>query len=235
MHNLSFTYSHLLLKPAKVRHSRLFGSDLGHTKFSKRNFNSELGFSGMARKFGFFQNEQQVIETIQQLTQEGFVQGDMKILAKDSEHSRRIEAESDIHVDELRELNQADSVYGRERPGRTAELLTGGYGMTSETGAYGLSGYGTSPQIGVGIPFGVPFISQGDDDGNMRALFALGFDEKEADLCRSYLESGSYAIVIETDESKSLLDKDGGPDLSVLGVAEAVFRRCGATRIVNGS
>lgn len=182
----------------------------------------------MARKFGFFQSEAQVIQAIQKLEQAGFVQGDMTVLAKNFEHSRRIEAETDIHVDELRDMAHSES--------RSFDQPEGLFGVSAATGGYGLAGYGMTPSLGGGgIPLGIPFTFASEEDGRKRVVQALGLDNKETELVCGQVENGAYAIIIETDESKSLLDKEGGPDLSRLGVAEGVFRSCGALRIADGS
>ncbi|MGM0882143.1 MAG: general stress protein [Bacillota bacterium] len=185
----------------------------------------------MTRKIGVFDTQQQAIEAIQQLEQAGFVKGELKVLAKDSEHSRRIEAESDVHVDELHELEDAsDHGRGLGTLGFTAAAGSGGTGMA---GAYALAGYGTAPYIGGGYLYGAAALF--DEDEHEEVLQALGLDDEEAHICNQALQSGSIIVVVETDDSKSLLDKEGGPDLSRLSTAEAVFRNCNASAIAAGA
>lgn len=184
----------------------------------------------MARKIGIFQTQQQAIEAIAQLEQAGFVKGELQVLAKDSEHSRRIEAESDIHVDEIRELEEADYNRGAERLDLAA---VAGSGSTGVAAAYGIAGYGTAPAAAGGYLYGMSLLS--GEDEHERVLQSFGFDDEETHACSQALSSGSVIVIVDTDETKSLLDKDGGPDLSRLGAAEAVFRSCGASEIVAGA
>ncbi len=176
------------------------------------------------KKIGVFQTEQQVIDTIEQLEQSGFVQGEVKILAKDKEHSRRIEAESNMHVDELRELHEAD----RDHSSMIWGIADQGYAAAS-VNTNGLAVFGV-PSMSEGVVplvFGTDVLEEGD--------LSLGLSGQELHQCKDELESGAIIVMIESDESKALFDNEGGPDLSRLGVAEAVFRRCGATIIADGN
>ncbi|GGG82490.1 general stress protein [Paenibacillus radicis (ex Gao et al. 2016)] len=176
----------------------------------------------MAKKIAAFETQRQVIDTIAAMQQAGFETGELKIYAKDATHSRRIEAESDMHVDEIRELAETrENTSPYDRAGMTFAAP----GILAGSGVSGTAGWN-------GI-FGAAFI--GDDAGVTQALMASGLDTKESDFCRNALENGQIIVVVETDESKSLLDKDGGPDLSKLGIAESVFRQYEAYRIIDGS
>lgn len=186
----------------------------------------------MTRKIGVFETEQQVIQAIQQLEQAGFVQGELMVLAKDSEHSRRIEAESDVHVDEITELvdTSAVTVHGSDTLGMIAAA---GFGGSVVPTAYGLAGYGTAGLFGGAYPFGAAILFE--EDEHSRVFHSLGLDDEETEVCDKAMHSGSVIIVVETDGSKSLQEADGGPDLSRLGIAEAVFRSCNASSIVDGA
>ncbi|MDQ8738495.1 general stress protein [Paenibacillus sp. LHD-38] len=184
----------------------------------------------MARKIGIFETEQQAITAIEQLEQAGFVQGELKVLAKDSEHSRRIEAESDVHVDELRELESTSDHDGSGSFGMAAAT---GYAGVGTNAVYGITGYGAAPYAVGGNPFAAAILF--NEDEHSSSLHALGLDDDEAQVCSKALQSGSLIVIVETDESKSLFDKEGGPDLSRLGAAEAVFRECNASIIASGA
>ncbi|WP_336789438.1 hypothetical protein [Paenibacillus sp. MMO-177] len=189
----------------------------------------------MAKIIGSFATQQQVIDTIHSLEQAGFVQGEMKILAKDSEHSRRIEAESDIHVDELTELAQTtDDIEGDENRGRawTGAAIIPAIGLTG--GGSWNPGFAAAGLVAMGNTLTGDYIF-GDEDHIEGAMMALGLEEQEAAACRDSIREGATLVIIESEESKSLLDKDGGPDLSRLGIAEGVFRQHGAKRIFHGS
>ncbi|WP_171056455.1 general stress protein [Paenibacillus sinopodophylli] len=184
----------------------------------------------MARKIGVFQTEQQAIDVISQLEQAGFVQGELKVLAKDSEHSRRIESESDVHVDELRELEAASDDEGDAVFGMTAAT---GYAGAGANAVMGMTGYGIAPYTVGGNAFAAAVWFGHDEHGS--TLHALGLDNEETQICSQALQQGSIVVIVETDETKSMLDKDGGPDLSRQGAAEAAFRSCGASLIVAGA
>ncbi|WP_054026643.1 general stress protein [Bacillus sp. FJAT-28004] len=183
----------------------------------------------MAKKIGVFDTEQQVITAIEQLEQAGFVQGELKVLAKDSEHSRRVEAESDVHVDELREL---EGMPDRQGLGSLGMAAAAGFAGAGVNAVYGMTGYGAAPYTAGGFPF-VAAMLLGDDE-HSETLQSLGLENEEVRLCSEALRSGSLIVMVETLESKSLFDKDGGPDLSRLGAAEAVFRECNASSIIAG-
>lgn len=183
----------------------------------------------MARKIGIFETEQSVINAITQLEEAGFVPGELRVLAKDSEHSRRIESESDVHADELRELEDVtDHTDSFQSIGMIGAAGYNGLGVTAA-----IPGYANSPNMGGAFPlFGSIFFG---DNGHENTLQRLGLDHDESQACSSALQSGALVLIVETDESKSLMDIEGGPDLSRLGVAEAVFRKCNASKIVAGS
>ncbi|MFD0588896.1 general stress protein [Paenibacillus sp. GCM10027627] len=185
----------------------------------------------MAKKIGVFSDQQSAIRAIEELEQAGFTPGEMKILAKDTDHSRRIEAETDTHVDEIREL--AETTRRLNDGGPSGYAMIAGYDAPPIAGGYGMQAYGGAPFGGSAYSLAAPFSVW--NDGYEGAYQALGLDTKETELCSKAVESGSIVLIAESDESQSVLEKDGGPDLSKLGVAEAVFRRCGAARIANGS
>lgn len=177
----------------------------------------------MAKKIGLFENEQKAITAIEELEKAGFTPGEMKILAKDSEHSRRIERETDVHADEIKELQETNEHIQDPEP--VSFAVSSGFGFPIVTGSYG---FGAS-----GVGFATPFTYL--KSGHESVFQALGLDTKETELCTRAVGSGAIAVIIETSESKSLFDKEGGPDLSKLGIAEAAFRRGGAYRIVDGN
>lgn len=177
----------------------------------------------MAKKIALFDTEQKAITAINELEKAGFTPGEMKVLAKDSEHSRRIERDTDVHADEMRELQEPNERTAEPDP--VSFAVSSGSGFPVVTSSYN---YGST-----GISFATPFTYL--RSGHENVYEALGLDAKESELCSHAVGDGAVAIIVETSESKSLLDKEGGPDLSKLGIAEAAFRRSGAFRIVDGS
>ncbi|OBR67916.1 hypothetical protein A7K91_18430 [Paenibacillus oryzae] len=186
----------------------------------------------MARKIGIFQRERDVVNAINQLEQFGLKPGEMMVLAKDYLHTRALRAECDVHADGIMELEAA--LDGEDHnEGDYHTTMSAGLPGTAFSPIYGFNAMGGSSSAG--LPFFSPFIAGGGGDSHERTFMRLGLDEKEAELCAGEVMGGAWAVIVETSESKSLLDKDGGPDLSSLGIAEGVFRSCGASRIVNGS
>ncbi|WP_165279982.1 general stress protein [Paenibacillus protaetiae] len=174
----------------------------------------------MRRKIGIFQTEQQVVNCVQLLQTNGFVPGEMHIVAKDDEHSRRIEHESGLHADELQELAETR------------------YESKDITDSYALAAFMPMPG-GAGTWNGVPAVygsygiwNKQDHDGFTAALESLGLSDDEAEQCINEIRAGKTIVYVESDESPTLFDHDGGPDLSRLGIAEGIFRQAGASRVI---
>lgn len=178
----------------------------------------------MAKKLGIFKSEQEVIDTITALEQAGFVPGELQIIAKDGEHSRRIEAETDVHADEVMELARTKGSHaGSEGTAIAAAAAIPTTGMT------GAGGWAAVPMTTDGL---LATNLRSDDDGINHALRALGLDKAE-DESRDAIREGHIIVVIETDESHTMMDKEGGPKLARLSVAESVFRSQGAVHIAD--
>ncbi|RXZ84293.1 hypothetical protein EBB07_04260 [Paenibacillaceae bacterium] len=183
--------------------------------------------SDMAKKIGVFAREQQAIEAVEALQNEGFGMDEFRVVAKDNDHSRRIEAETDAHLDEVLELaetrEQQDGTM-LERP-----FIVGGFGM----GGVGFNQAGAIAPAGT--PAGAGFfgglfgdaVFNEDDAGIGSALRALGLNDDEAGQCRSAIEDGNFLVIAETEEQTS----ESG--ISRLDKAEAAFRRTGAEQIIN--
>lgn len=188
----------------------------------------------MTKIIGVFTTEQQVINTLNDLEQAGFVSGELSVFAKDRSHSRRIERESDIHVDELREIGDTRSGVSNDIGNGNFDMTFNAAGILPGAGTSGVNGYSAGPVVAGSYLFGDGFLNN-DHDGIEEALQALGLDSQESDACKDAIRHGSAVVVVDTDESKSLLDQDGGPDLTRLGMAEAVFRQNDAESIIKGS
>jgi hypothetical protein len=186
----------------------------------------------MASKIGIFASERHAITAVQQLLQAGFTAGDIKVIAKDGYHSRSLEAESGIHVDELREIVDAAGNHsdGYSNGDYRQSMLIG----TSVASA-GLA-FGSLNYTG-GMPYAAAsYLAAVRTDGNEstydRILSSLGVEDEKLDRCRTAVQNGSIAVMASTTESLTLLEVDGGPELSVLSNAEAIYRATGATEII---
>lgn len=196
----------------------------------------------MARVIGIFEHQQQAIEAISKLQLQGFQRGEIQVIAKGTEHSSRIEAESEIDVDELKEMDQ---VRHRNRHGDGLDGVPGVSGMAVAVGAMGLGGAGVGLGAGFGLGgaagnAGAPGVAAGvlavggdlfgDDEGISEALRALGLSDKEASQCNDAVRAGKLLVVAKSDEEDAGLSD--GPELTRMSNAEAVMRNCGAEQVI---
>lgn len=186
----------------------------------------------MASKIGIFASERHATTAVQQLLQAGFTTGEIRVIAKDGYHSRTLEAECGMHVDELRDIvdatgNHSDGYSNGDF--RQSSLI--GTSVAAAGVAFGSMGYTG------GMPYAAAaYLAAVRTDGNEstydRILSSLGVEDEKLDVVRTEVQNGSIAVMASTTESKTLLEVDGGPELSVLSNAEAIYRATGATTIV---
>jgi len=187
----------------------------------------------MASKIGIFASERQATDAVQQLLQAGFTPGEMKVIAKDGYHSRALEAESGVHVDEIMELvdtreHESNSDYDSGELRRTS--LVGSSITSAGITMGGITYAGSIPLASAAYLSGNGY---NEDNGPYdRALSSLGIEDDNLAACRDAVKAGCALVVVGTTESKTLLEVDGGPELSVLSNAEAIYRACGATQIL---
>lgn len=178
----------------------------------------------MTMKIGIFETENQAVAAVEALEQEGFTKTEIKVLAKDWEHSRRIESVTNVHADEIYDL-----VDTREDAGERSVL---GLGFVP---AAGLAGgiYSAGTLNGFGGPFAngtalaaAAFLN--DSNAVDQALFSLGLTDESAIACRKAIVEGGLAVAADIGSAEG----NGGPDLTRSGAAEAALRRSGAQRIL---
>src|SRR5690606_24179451 len=94
----------------------------------------------MPRVIGVFDTQEQAIEAVQGLERAGFRREQLHVLAKDYESSRRVENETDVHVDEINDLVDTRGGSG-EGP---MDIFPGGYiGAASASPVVGSAGIST--------------------------------------------------------------------------------------------
>ncbi|WP_165822536.1 general stress protein [Paenibacillus montanisoli] len=177
----------------------------------------------MRYKIGIFNTENEAVAAVQALEQAGFTRNELSVFAKDREHSRRIEAETDVHADEMTDLlltRAAADDHGVEdirvlAPGAPVS----GLGMA---GAY-IGGL-TYPNNGLLVAAAM----LDDDHGVEHALADFGISSSDTGACREALARGAVIVTVDLGDSK---DADG-PDLTRGGAAEATMRSCNAARIL---
>ncbi|WP_020620213.1 general stress protein [Paenibacillus daejeonensis] len=179
----------------------------------------------MGKKIGVFKMEQQAIEAVELLEKEGFSAGELQVLARDSDHTHRIEAETDVPTQEVQEIaeNNDGGVVG-------IPLAVGGMGVGNPGGSTAAGNtYGAAPAVGAGF-FGGLFrrdFRSDDNDGIRDALRTLGLGSKEADSARDAIREGSLLIVVDLEDDAEKTDSG----INRLDKAEAVFRSSGAIDI----
>ncbi len=187
----------------------------------------------MNRRIGIFRKQEQAIEAVQTLENQGFGPADLKVIAKNREHTERVAAETDVHTDELMELaDNGDHDRSGLLPGTRIPLLGlvglgtfGGAGGIAGSGAGYPPGAGASPVLGAGLLATGALEGVPDEDGNqgMRsALQSLGMNDEEVDVVGDAIRDGSLAVVAEaasTDDRR-------------LYMAEDAFHRAGAARVL---
>lgn len=173
----------------------------------------------MQQVIGIFDTQEQAIEAIDGLERAGFRRTDVKVLAKDYESSRRIERETDVHVDELNDLVDTREDSGEGPLNSFPGGYIGGAGVSPAVGATGLSTYNASTIFPAGAfawtayPAGREFTS---------ALHALGVGDEAAALCTEALNEGRFVVAAELGQSAAGSRSD----------AEKVLRACGASAVV---
>lgn len=174
----------------------------------------------MTYRIGIFNTENEAVEAVKALENAGFTPNELKVITRDRDHSRRIERETNVHADEMTDL-----------------MLTRAAEDDRDHSDLGVGAPVPISSLGNGLFGGVAFPGNGmvraaaafDDDSSLEsALVDIGLDAGNAGACRDALARG--AIVIAADMGDNQLAD--GPDLSVGGKAEAVFRDCGAARIL---
>ncbi|NBD23948.1 general stress protein [Paenibacillus glycinis] len=177
----------------------------------------------MGYKIGIFESQNEAIQAIQALEHAGFTNKELTVIARDREHSRRIESETNVHADELQDLADTRSATDQHGLGdpRVVAPIAASPGMPmAGTFAGGFAYPGTS------FVTAAAFL---DDDNSMgSALSDLGVPSGDIDACREAIARGAIVIAADTGSEQT----NGGPDLTLGGTAEAALRGSNATRIL---
>lgn len=177
----------------------------------------------MSYKIAIYDTQNEAIEAIQALEQAGFAPTELTVIAKDREHSRLIESETDVHADEMQELTEARAAsdeHGIEDPRVVAPVAA--------TSGFGMSGFFAGGMVYPGASFVAAGAFLDDDTGMDSALSDLGVAGDDIEACRKAIEAGAFVVAADIGNA----NPDGGPDLSRSGTAEAAYRSSGASRIL---
>ncbi|MFD0717241.1 hypothetical protein [Paenibacillus sp. GCM10027626] len=166
----------------------------------------------MAVKLAIFTKEQQAIQAIHELEQKGAAPGEIHVFARDREHSRRIEVETDVHADEMQEFmdTRADSTSLPMIAVMPTGVTSGSVGFVSAGAGYG----GLFPGLWTG----------NDNSAIEDTLQALGLEGTLAAQCQAAIAEGAVVVALGVG--------DGSADSGAAGAAEGIFRRCGAEQII---
>jgi len=173
----------------------------------------------MRQVIGIFDTQEQAIEAVGELERAGFRREQLKVLAKDYESSRRIERETDVHVDELNDLVDTREDSGEGPLNSFPGGFIGGAGVSPVVGATGLSTYNASTIFPAGAfawtayPTGQEFTS---------ALRALGVGDQATALCTEALNEGRFVVAAEIGQGTG----------ASRAAAEHALRVCGAWEVV---
>jgi len=151
----------------------------------------------MQQVIGVFDTQEQAIEAVEGLEREGFRRESLKVLAKDYESSRRIERETDVHVDELNDLVDTREDSGEGPLNSFPGGFIGGAGVSPVIGATGLSTYNASTIFPAGAFAWTAYPGGRELDG---ALHALGIRGEAAAMCTEALNEGRFVIAAEVGQ-----------------------------------
>ncbi len=173
----------------------------------------------MPRVIGIFDTQEQAIEAVQGLEEAGFRRDRLHVLAKDYESSRRVENETDVHVDEINDL-----VDTREDSGEgPLDTFPGGYiggaSASPVVGAAGVSTYTASTIFPAGA-FAWNWNREGQEMSS--ALHALGVGDRAGAICTEALNEGRFLVTAEFEQGADARQS----------AAEDVMRGCGARELV---
>ena len=167
----------------------------------------------MPRIIGIFDTQEQAIEAVQKLEQAGFRREQLHVLAKDYESSRRIENETDVHVDELNDLVETRKDEG------PLDTFPGGYiggaSASPGVGAAGVTTYTASTIFPAGA-FAWNWNREGQEMSS--ALHALGVGDHAGAICTEALNEGRYLVAAEHEQGADARQS----------AAEEVMHGCGA-------
>lgn len=136
-----------------------------------------------------FQSQHEVAEALQKLEANGFAKDRLKILVKDLEHSKLLNAETSIHIDLLSEIASANS------------------NGDSDNENIFITPFFVS-QASMQIPVnGMPGVIVGDsnEQHGMEALLAYGLNEGVASTCLHALRQGQFLLCINNEAVESSL------------------------------
>lgn len=170
----------------------------------------------MSKKLALFPNQEAAIQTVEALAQQGFTPGEITVIGKNREHTRRIEAETNVHADELMDIAQT---LQQQEPSHGAYII-GAMGATAGSSSAGLGAY---PAVGA-----VQYEDWDEGTAMERALDGFELDASQHEACSQAIQTGAIAVIVQTDEAAG----DIGSGLIRLDRAEAIFRSHGAQQIV---
>ncbi|QJC53389.1 hypothetical protein HGI30_18655 [Paenibacillus albicereus] len=179
----------------------------------------------MSRTIGIFDNQEQAVKAVQALRDGGYAADEIKVVGRDRDAVRFVEADTDVHADELQEIRDAR---GGEGPGVPGAFVVGAAPLGGGT----LSGTGVAPYLGGAYPAVAGGLIDDGDTPFENIFKDFGLGESEAEACRDAVSEGRIVIIADRDD-----DADGryvadGPTDAALGEAETLLRANGAVKIL---
>lgn len=153
---------------------------------------------------GYYDNEQEAIEAIEELKLQGYRQEDISVISKNKGETETVTEETGTHASE----------------GATAGLVTGGAlgglgGVIVGLGALAIPGIG--PIVAAGpIAAGITGAAAGAGIGGLAgALIGMGIPEEEAQEYETHFNKGKILVLLEDDNDRDK-DSPGRANRSVL-------------------
>lgn len=135
---------------------------------------------------GYYENEAEAVQAIEELKRQGYGSSEISIISKDKDHVENIEEQTGTHA--------AD---GAATGAATGGLLGGLGGVLAGIGALAIPGIG--PIIAAGpIVAGITGAAAGAGVGGLAgALIGMGIPEEEANRYNDYFNEGKILVLVD--------------------------------------
>ncbi|OXM13161.1 general stress protein [Paenibacillus herberti] len=180
----------------------------------------------MSKTIAIFDNQKDAVNAVQALREGGFAPDEIKVVGRDRDSVRFIEADTDVHADELQEIRDARSGDGAYIPGDG--LIVGAAPMGGGT----VSGTGVAPYLGGAYPVVVGGVLGGGDTTFEDIFKDFGLNKNDAERCRDAISEGNIVVVAEREDGSDADFVADGPTDDALSGAETILRSNGATTIL---
>lgn len=146
---------------------------------------------------GVFSNEEEAVQAIHQLTEMGYRQDQISVLAKDPERFERLNDEEDVSAE-----STGDIAKGATTGAVTGGVIGGIGALIAELGVLAIPGVGPFLAAGPIAATVGGLLAGGAVGGVVGALVGLGVDKEEAKIYEENLENGDILVIVEADDNR---------------------------------